>query len=297
MVKIEDLKLVDMVVRQGGFTKAARALDLPRSNVSRRILKLEERLGFPLFYRTTRRLSLTNYGKAYYEQLLVALDALDKASHLTQSIAEQPKGLVKIGLLSETDELLTPLIFSFIDKYPEVEIDIRTISNGFIDIHQQDLDVAFHIGEVIDSNLVARKVIDVQRILVASPDYINRHDAPRSLEQLKQHCCIQYRWPNRTLDTNWLISGEEIKVEGSLSSNSLGVLKQAVLHGQGIGFLPQILLSQELREGRLINILPEHHSAVDKGWLLYPQTKTISHTTRLLIEHLTEEIQKLPFMS
>lgn len=296
-MKIEDLKLVDMIVKHGGFTKAARALDLPRSNVSRRILKLEEQLGFSLFYRTTRSLSLTNYGKAYYDQILVALNALNKANQLTQSIAEQPKGLVKIGILSETDELLTPLIFSFMDKYPEVEVDIRTISNGFIDIHRQDLDVAFHAGEVIDSNLVARKVLDAKRIMVASPEYINRNDAPRSIEELKQHRCIHYRWPNGNVDTSWQLSGEEVEVAGVLNTNSLGVLKQAVLHGQGIGFLPQILLSRELQEGQLINLLPEYHSAIDKGWLLYPQTNVISHSTRLLIEHLTEEIQKLPSLS
>ncbi|MGL6027713.1 MAG: substrate binding domain-containing protein [Vibrio sp.] len=227
----------------------------------------------------------------------MALEALDKANQLTQSIAEQPKGLVKIGLLSETDELLAPLIFSFMDKYPKIEIDIRIISNGFIDVHQQNLDIAFHAGEVINSNLVARKVMDVKRILVASPDYINRHSAPRNIEQLKQHQCIHYRWPNGVVDTMWQLSGEEVEVTGNLNSNSLGVLKQAVLHGQGIGFFPQILLSRELQEGHLVHLLPEYHSAVDKGWLIYPQTKAISHTTRLMIEHLTEEIQKLCFAS
>ncbi|QUM80400.1 LysR family transcriptional regulator [Moritella sp. 5] len=296
-MKIEDLKLVDMIVKQGSFTKAACALDLPRSNVSRRILKLEEQLGFPLFYRTTRSLSLTNYGKAYYEQILVVLEALEKANHLTQTIAEHPKGLVKIGILSETDELLTPLIFAFSNKYPDVEIDIRTINNGFIDIYQQDLDIAFHAGSIIDSNLVAKQVVDVKRILVASPDYINRHDTPRNIEQLKQHQCIHYRWSNGMVDTSWLLSGEQVDVSGNLSSNSLGVLKQAVLHGQGIAFLPQILLSKELQEGRLINILPEYYSAVDKGWLLYPETRAISHATRLLIDHLSEEVHKLPFSS
>jgi len=292
-MKIEDLKLFITVVNLGGFSAAANALELPRSNVSRRINQLEKELGVTLFFRTTRQLSLTNYGQAYFEEVQKALEALERAHQVTTNISESPKGRIKVGLLPETDEAICPILFRFQDLYPEVELDIRSISNGFIDTYQQDLDIAFHAGEVVDSSLVAKQLIDLERLLVASPEYINRSGVPRSIDQLSEHNTVCYRWPNGQIEYIWNLGESHIEVKGNISSNSIGVLKHAVIGSRGIAFLPKILLIEELRSGKLVNIFPEIHSIEERGWLLYPETKGISKATRLLIDYLCQEIPKL----
>ncbi|MFA0543933.1 LysR family transcriptional regulator, partial [Vibrio sp. 10N.222.52.B7] len=157
-MKIADLKLFTTVVELGSFTAAANALDLPRANVSRRINDLEKSLGIQLFFRTTRSLSLTKSGELYYKELLNALSALDKANHVASNLSEVAHGQIKIGLLPETSDIMQSTLFKFQDMYPKVELDIRNISNAFVDMYRQGLDLAMHGGTLSDANVVARKV-------------------------------------------------------------------------------------------------------------------------------------------
>ena len=294
-MKVEDLELFTTIVRLGGFTAAANALELPRSNVSRRISKLEEELNLKLFFRTTRQISLTQYGKSYYEEVVKALETLNRARLATDPISDVPKGRIKIGLLPETDEAISPLLFLFLDKYPEIELDIRSINNGFIDTYQQDLDLAFHAGEVIDSNLVAREITGLNGRIVASPDYIEKYGRPEQPHDLSDHSCICFRWPNGQVVNCWPIAGEEVMVRGKLTSNSIGLIKRAALNGRGLAFLPKLFINAELKDNELISLLNDFENPFnsEKVWLLYPETKGISRATRLLIEYLVKEVPKI----
>ena len=294
-MKVEDLDLFTMVVRLGGFTAAANALDLPRSNVSRRINKLEEELNAQLFFRTTRQLSLTRYGQSYFDEVVKALEALERAKHITTQIAEAPKGCVKVGLLPETDEAISPILFSFLDMYPDIELDIRSINNGFVDTYQQNLDVAFHAGEIIDSNLVARQLSHLNGTVVASPEYVNQHGYVNHPNELLDNNCICFRWPNGQVDNCWRIEDQDYHVSGNITSNSIGLIKRAVLESKGIGFLPNLLINNEIKEGELLTLMPDFDSPYQnqKIWLLYPETKGISRATRLLIEYLAKEVPRI----
>lgn len=292
-MKIEDLKLFVKVVELGSFTAAANALDLPRANVSRRINELENCLSTPLFHRTTRSLSLTNQGEVYYQEILKALTLFDYANQSINQSDTCIKGKIKLGILSETHDIIQPILFDFLDQYPDVELDVRVIQNGFIDMYQQGLDIAFHGGELIDSDLIARKILSLDRCLVASPEYIEQFGSPQSIEKLQLHTALCFRWPNGEVDDNWQFIDGGIKVNSTLVSNSAAFLKDSALSGRGIAFLPNILVAKELRNSTLIHILPQVKATAEHGYLLHPQLRTLNSASRELIDCLIQKMSQL----
>ncbi|MDA0148287.1 LysR family transcriptional regulator [Vibrio sp. LaRot3] len=292
-MKIDDLKLLVKVVELGSFTAAANALDLPRANVSRRINTLETDIGVPMFHRTTRSLSLTHQGEAYYQELRQILERFDSLNQTIVRDTNTLKGKVKFGILPETHDLLQPILFEFLDRHPEVEVDIRVIQNGFIDMYQQGLDFAFHGGALVDSDLVARQVLQLDRCLVASPQYIEQFGEPKSVSDIAQHHALCFRWPTGEVDQEWPFSNESVRVQSKFIANSVAFIKDATLKGRGIAFLPKVLVKQQLSSGELVPLLTDQVARNEHGYLLYPQPKTLSHVSRQLIEHLLAEIPKL----
>jgi DNA-binding transcriptional LysR family regulator len=293
-MKIEDLKLFTVVVEAGSFSAAANALELPRANVSRRISELESALDTKLFYRTTRKTSLTTQGEIYYAELLKALAGLEKANNALQQVATSPKGTVKVGLLPQADYILQDILFRFQDLYPDISLDLRTINNGFLDIHSQGLDIALHGGETLDSNIVARKVLELNRVMVASPDYLASAPALNSWKDMEQHKINAYRWPSGDVDNYWKISEDKtLKVTSHLISENMGLICQAAIIGRGISFVPALLVKNELSNGKLVHVLPHYLSVQENVWLLYPEVKGISRVSRLLIDFLCEEVKSL----
>ena len=287
------MKLFIKVVELGSFTAAAKAFDIPRGKVSRKIAELECHLNATLFHRTTRTLSLTNSGDTYYVEIKKALDIIDNAALNIHSGNKSLSGKIKIGLLPETHELIHPIIFQFHDKYPDIELDIRTITNGFEDMFQQGLDIAFHGGRVHDSNLVAKKILTLERCLVASPVYLQENGYPQTLDDLRKHQCICYRWPSGEVDKQWQFTPKPIELNTKLICNSIGFIKSATMAGRGISLLPKLMIENELINNQLSIILPESSSVEEHGWLLYPQRNTLSTASLALIDWLKEEIPKL----
>ncbi|MGR5305221.1 LysR family transcriptional regulator [Vibrio mediterranei] len=296
-MKIADLKLFVKVVELGSFTAAANALDLPRANVSRRINDLEKSVGSQLFHRTTRNLSLTNSGSTYFDEITQAIELFDRAQQSLSSSRDMLTGKIKLGVLPETYDLLQPILFEFHDKYPEIQLDIRSISNGFNEIFQQGLDIAIHGGPIFDSDIVARKVIQYRRALVASPSYIEEYGPLDSLEDLHNHKCICFRWPNGDIDSHWHFDSGTASVKASLIANSVGFIKGAAIRGRGISFLPTMMIKRELKQGSLVSLLTQETAISEDGWLLYPQPKTLNKASKVLIEHLSLEIPRLNRLS
>ena len=292
-MKIDDLKLFVKVVELGSFTAAANALDLPRANVSRRINELEDRLSTLLFHRTTRSLSLTRHGEVYYQEILKALAQFDNAQHVLTQSETGLKGKIKLGILSETHDILQPILFDFQDQYPDVELDIRVIQNGFTDMYQQGLDIAFHGGELIDSDLIARKILPLDRCLVASPDYLARKGTPADIEAMHAHTALCFRWPNGVIDRHWQFEHGSVTVASTLVSNSIAFLKDATLSGRGIAFLPRILVAKALANHTLVPVLPDVKAVTEHGYLLYPPPRTLNYASRMLIQYFIQELPKL----
>ncbi|MGS0675685.1 LysR family transcriptional regulator [Shewanella sp. 0m-4] len=296
-MRIEDLKLFTIVVKLGSFTAAATALDLPRANVSRRIGDLEKSLNAQLFFRTTRQLRLTQHGETYYHDLLGVLDGFEQAKNKLLDLDEKPVGKVKVGFLPESDEALQPALAKFQLLYPDIELDLRFTNNYVNDIYNQGLDFVLHAGKIKDSGFIARKILSLGRGMYASPEYIAKHGAPTTLAQLSAHQTICYRWPDGTLDDNWDLISETIKVNCRLSANHMGLVRRAIVGGQGIGFMPPLFALAAIESQNLVRILPEYESKKEDVWLIYPDRKGISLPTRLLIDFLLQEIPERASLS
>ncbi|MGF1701652.1 LysR family transcriptional regulator [Photobacterium makurazakiensis] len=289
-MRLDDLKLFTTVVQLGSFTAAANALDLPRANVSRRIGDLEKHLNAQLFFRTTRKLRLTQHGEIYYQELLKVIVGIDKAQDAIHQLDDSPVGKVKIGVLPDSDEVVQPILTEFQHKYPEIELDVRFSSNGFQDLYEKGLDIAFHAGTLQDSSLVARHIASINRFLLASPSYIKQHGEPRSIEELARHRCICYRWPDGRVEDTWRFTDSQVSVSPKLSSNSTNFIRRSMIAGQGISFLPLLLAINAMESGELIRVLPEYQSKSDDLWLIYPDRLGISKATRTLINHILDKL-------
>ena len=296
-MRIEDLNLFTIVVKLGSFTAAANALDLPRANVSRRIGELEKSLNAQLFFRTTRQLRLTQHGEVYYHELLTVLEGFEQAKNKLLDIDEKPVGKVKVGFLPESDEALQPTLAKFQQMYPDIELDLRITNNYATDIYSQALDFVLHAGKVQDSGFIARRVLSLGRSIYASPEYLNKHGEPKTLQQLVQHEAICYRWPDGTLDDKWDLITDIVKVNCRFSCNHMGFVRRAIVGGQGIGFMPPLFALAAIENHSLVRILSEYESKKEDVWLIYPDRKGISLPTRLLIDFLLQEIPKYASLS
>ncbi|AJR05434.1 LysR family transcriptional regulator [Photobacterium gaetbulicola] len=292
-MRLDDLKLFTTVVELGSFSAAANALDLPRANVSRRIGELEKHLNAQLFFRTTRKLRLTQHGEVLYHELLQVVQGIEKAQEAMYQLDSKPAGKVKIGALPDSDELLQPILNQFQLQYPDIELDVRFSTNGYRDLYEQGLDLSFHVGPLQDSSLVARHITSINRFLLASPDYIAQYGAPESINDLAQHRCICYRWSDGRIEDTWRFTDSTLKVKPILSSNSTGYIRRSMIAGQGISFLPLLLAINAMESGELIRILPDCQSQSEDVWLIYPDRMGVSQATRALINHLLEHLPKI----
>ncbi|GEA59262.1 LysR family transcriptional regulator [Vibrio comitans] len=289
-MKTEDLKLFLRVVELGSFTAAANALDLPRANVSRRINDLEKELNTQLFHRTTRSLSLTHNGDSYFSKVQKVVELLDDANQAVTYSSREVSGKVKLGLPAEIYEYVQPALFDFHDKYPNVELDLRMVSNGFQEVYQYGLDISFHGGELEDSDLIAKPLIQLNHSLLASPDYIKNNESIHALTDLHHHKVMCYRWPSGNVDNLWHFECEQISVSPWLVCNSIGFIRKALVMGRGVGFLPELVVKEELLQGKLVKVLPELAAVPYQSYLLHPKPQTLNYASRLLIDYLLQRI-------
>ncbi|WP_026960730.1 LysR family transcriptional regulator [Aliagarivorans taiwanensis] len=289
-MRTENLALFISVVQHGSFSSVAKLNDLPRANVSRRIAELEEELGVTLFNRTTRHLSLTPIGQLYYNDITVAMDALDQAHNNLKAANEVPSGKVKFGLPPSSDMRTTKLIGDFQALYPEIEIELFMTSGSYSNFHQLGLDVALHAGELTPSDLVVQKFAEFSSRIVASPQFIEQHGVPMELAALAHLPCVCLRWPDGELEDEWETLKGKVKVQRKLTTNSLGLLLKIVLDGQAAGFIPDLISHFHIDSGELINILPQYQSAPTNAYIVFPKRDGLPLANQLFIDYLKAEL-------
>ncbi|QSQ21057.1 LysR family transcriptional regulator [Pyxidicoccus parkwayensis] len=232
------------VVEAGSFTAAATRLQLPTSSVSRSVAKLEEDLGIVLLERTTRKIALTDAGRAYYERAREAVAGLDEATLLAGEAAREPSGVVRVAAPPELGGKLAVLLGEFVRQHPRIHVDVITTARG-AELVGGQVDIAIVAGPLQDSDLIVKKLgVSVHR-LYASAAYLERRGIPRTVADLARHEAVLYR--GNAGHTTWELTGprgtESIKVQGPLSGDSVQFVFEAVAGGHGIGLLPEQLLS------------------------------------------------------
>jgi DNA-binding transcriptional LysR family regulator len=282
------------VVESGGFSAAARTLSMSPSMVTAHVQSLEERLGVRLLNRSTRRVSLTEVGHAYYERCLQILAEADDADQIAQALQSTPRGTLRLNTSIAIPPLLAPVVAEFVALYPEVSVSL-TMTDRMIDLVEDGFDLAVRNMSVPDSSLVVRRVATYRFVVCGAPGYLAARGIPGQPADLSQHNCLvcsQSAWGNE-----WRFAGpdgeQSVAVEGNLQANSDNALRLAAVHGQGLALAPSFLLIEEIKSGRLVPVLTEFLQTEHAINAIYPHRHHLSAKVRsfidLLVKHFHED--------
>ena len=272
------------VAECGQFTAAAERLSLSSSQVSRQIARLEERLQTRLFYRSTRRVALTEAGQTFLQHCQRLQDAREEALRAVGDLGSEPKGLLRMTCaVAYGERFIVPLVTDFMTRHPQLRVDIE-LSNRNLDLVHEGLDLAIRLGRLQDSRLVATRLAPRRMYLCAAPDYLQRYGRPHSLSELGRHNCLV-----GSSDTwSFQLDGREAaqRVQGNWRCNSGQAVLDAALRGLGLCQLPDYYVLEHLRSGALISLLDNQQPPNTAVWALYPQQRHLSPKVRQLVDAL-----------
>jgi DNA-binding transcriptional LysR family regulator len=293
MSYIESLRLFIRVVDLGSITSGGRDLRLTPAVASKRIKELEAHLGVRLFNRTTRSLSPTEVGKVFYGEARKVLATLDSAEARVANFSDHPRGVIRVTApLGAGRRIIAPLVPQFVDTYPETEVRMR-LSDRKVDIMADGLDVAFFIGSPGDSTLKLRKIMDCDRVLCAAPSYLAEFGTPESPEDLMhgKANCLLLRFP-RSPEYFWVLQTPDgprkFEVEGKYDADDGDVLTAWALDGRGIINKPRFDVADHLRDGSLVEVLPDTPPAPSMFGCLYPHKKLLDPKIRAFVDFIVE---------
>jgi len=298
MDRLSTLEVFVAVAERGSFSKAAEDLNLSNSAVSKQVAALEERLGARLLNRTTRRVSLTDVGQAYWERARAVLADLEEADAAAASLHDEARGVLKMSVpFSFSLSHLPPVIADFMAAHPKLEIDL-VLNDRFVDIVDEGFDVAIRIGELADSSLKARRIAPVRRVLAASPAFLDAVGRPDTPEDLNGDWCLRYSIGGDTLELERESTPGEtaarIKTSGPLRVNNGDMIREAMLRDVGIASLPTFIIGEDLKSGALERVLPDWCARTIAMYAVYPPGKALSAKVRLLIDFLAERFGPVP---
>ncbi len=290
MSYIDNIRIFVRAVEVGNISAAGRDLRVSPAVASNRIKELETHLGIRLFNRTTRQLNLTEQGSLYYEGAVKILEMISETEAAVADMSQNPKGhLVVSAPTAFGIEILAPLIPEFHSKFPDIQIRLR-LTDKRVDLIKKNIDLAFHMGELPDSNLKLLKVANLERILLASPEYIAKRGMPKDLMDLKHnHNCLLLRFPG-SREYYWSFrNGQEttrLDVSGSYDSDNSAVLMQWALSGHGIINRPIYEVYEIMEQGRLQAILPNVEVVSSDLNVVYAQKRHQEPKIRVFLDHI-----------
>jgi DNA-binding transcriptional LysR family regulator len=295
MQDLNEIAIFARVVREQSFTRAARALGLPKSTVSERVSRLEERLGVRLLERTTRHVRPTAAGAAYYERASRLIAEIEEADAAVTDIHRSPKGLLRVASpLLFGHAFLGDFVADFLVMHPEIEVELIVADRPF-NVVEEGLDLAIHVLGTIEASLIARKIGTAERMCVAGPGYLTDHDAPKAPKDLLKHSCLVSSNDRRA---TWTFTkdgrSEAIAVQGRYSVNSVQLSLSAALRGAGIAVLPAFFCAEALRAGLLSPVLEEWSLGHSDIHVVYPGSRHLSARVRLFVDALIERFTSLP---
>jgi len=284
------------VAEHESFTQGAKALGISTAQVSRQISALEQRLNIKLLYRTTRRVSLTEEGRVFYQHCRGVLDGLDAAEQAVSNLQSKPQGKIKLTApVTYGEQQLLPLINDFMVQYQDIEVS-AFLSNQKIDLIEGGYDLAIRIGKLNDSTMMAKKLSQRTNFVCAAPAYLDRYGIPTALNDLSQHNCLlgtRDYW--HFIDTDPRVSedaGKEknLRVSGTVQYNSGYSLVDAALKGLGIVQLPDYYVQKYLASSELVSLLDDYREPTENIWAVYPHNRHLSPKIRLLVDYLAEQL-------
>ena len=295
MNNLGDLEIFARVVSAGSMSAAGRELGLSPAVVSKRLRRLEDRLGTRLMQRTTRQISLTEAGQGFYERVVAILAGIEEAEAFVSRRSALAHGVLKVSAPTSFGRMhIAPHINTFMQSNPDLGVNLM-LRDEFVDIVGDGYDLAIRIAELSDSSLVARKLAPVRRVLVASPDYIKRHGTPNTLADLEGHICLA---PHN--NDSWKLEGPQGEVIhrpiGPLQTNSSEVVREAVIGGMGIALRSTWDIGAELSDGRLVQVLSAYEGSRNVAiHAIYASRRFLPAKVRLFIDYLAELYGPIPY--
>ena len=260
MDKFTAMRVFRRVVELEGFSVAARDLRLSNAAVSKNVAELESHLGVKLLTRTTRRMSVTEAGAAYYQRCVNILDEIDEAERAAAHLSAAPRGELKVSAPMSFGLLhLAPIIADFLEQFPDVSVDL-VMNDRVVDLVDEGFDVAVRAGGPLpDSNLISRTLAPVQRVVCGTPDYFQKNGVPRVPDDLKHHHCLVYSLSSTPRE--WQFEGPggtaSVKITGRYQVNSSLALREGLIAGLGVTLIPTFIVGQEIRRGNLKAVLED----------------------------------------
>lgn len=297
MDKFQEMSAFAAVVDAGSFVRAADALGLSKTAVSRLVSELEARLGARLLHRTTRRLSLTEAGEVFHDRCRQLLDGVAEAEAELSTHTGEVIGRLKVNVPFSFGLLhLAPLWPTFMARHPRVVLDV-TLSDRFVDLVDEGYDLAVRIARLPASSLVSRQLTTTRMILCASPQYLREHGTPEQPEDLAAHAVISYTL--LATGEQWELQGPDgpvsVKVSPRMRTNNGDTCCAAALQHQGIIFQPSFMVAEHLASGALVQVLPGYRSADVGVYAIYPTRKHLTPKVRALIDFLAEALRDPPW--
>jgi DNA-binding transcriptional LysR family regulator len=288
MMKLEGMGIFAKVAEAKSFSGAARRLGISKSLVSKEVTKLEKALGARLLNRTTRQLSLTEFGAAFYEHCARVVQEAEEAELLVERLHASPRGVLKCTAPVALATLhIARALPDFRSQYPEVQIDL-TVGDRFFELAEEGYDLAIRIARDLPPNMVARPITPINRVVCGTPEYFARHGVPDTPQALAAHDCVVYTHANP--DSIWHLSADgsdvAVPVRGTLKVNDDEVAWQAVRAGLGLSLLPTFIVGDDLQSGRLQAVLTEYLPSERNLYALYLPNRHLSAKVRVFIDFL-----------
>jgi DNA-binding transcriptional LysR family regulator len=298
MDRLTSLAAFVRVVDSGGFSAAGRRLEMSTTMVSNHVRALEERLGARLLNRTTRKVSLTEVGKVYYDRATQILADIEQADDVAGALQSTPRGTLRIYTATHIVPFVARVVTEFLNRYPDVKVDLN-MGERLIDVIDEGLDVAIRLTPPPDSSLIVRSLATWRHVLCCSPSYLEMHGQLRQLSELAEHNCVRHalypfgdEWhfvDRKDLPAN-------VRVSGNLITNSAEMLRRAALDGTGVALMAGFMIHDDLEAGRLVRLLPEYRPVELTMNAVYPHRHHLSAKVRTFIDllvHHSAEQQKL----
>ena len=296
ITEMMELTVFACVVKHSSYANAAEELKLSPSGVSRIVSRLEERLGARLLQRTTRKLSLTEAGAVFHERGAQILVDLADAEAEIQKTALHPRGTLRLSAsVFFGRRYLAPLLTQLTTRFPELSFDL-SLTNRFVDLVEEGIDLAIRIGALADSRLIARRLCTNRRILVASPAYLAARGVPKHPAELASHACVIFSGWSRAQE--WHLIGPEgpvtVEVAGRIASNNVDMVTDAAKAGLGITVGPTLSVSSALLSGELVPVLSEYRFEPTAVFAVYPSARQLSTKVRAVVDFLAETLPDPP---
>jgi DNA-binding transcriptional LysR family regulator len=290
MDRLTSLTVFGQVVETGGFSAAARRLNMSVTMVSNHIQSLEDRLGARLLNRTTRKVSLTEIGKAYYERSRQILVDLDEADRIADALHSTPRGTLRVHTSMHIVRFLSPVFEEFLTQYPGISIDLTT-GERMVDLIEDGYDLAIRTVPPPDSSLIVRKLTPWRHILCCTPAYLETHPEPKHPSDLGHHNCLRYAF--YPYGDEWRFEGPDkeivtASVAGNVVSNNAELLRFLTLKGHGLFFAPSFFVADDLADGSFVRLLPNLRPVEFAINAIYPHRSHLSSKVRTFIDLLVD---------